>query len=177
MTRGLCLQSVVVLALAASVACGYSLSGRGSFLPPHIQIIGVPTFQNLTAVPDVERRVSERVRSELIGRGKYTVKPEVAGAHAVIDGQITSIQFVPAGNNDQRQATRYQLVLTAKVEFRDLTDNRIIWSNPSMQFRDDVESAGTSADVNAFFGQDVNALDRLASEFARTLISAILEAF
>ena len=177
MTRRLWLWAIVVVALGASTGCGYSLAGRGAFLPPHIRTIGVPTFGNLTPVYDIERRITERVRSELIGRGKYRVEPTATGVDAVIEGQITSITIAPAGTNDQRQATRYQLVLTARIEFRDVTDNKVIWSNPAMQFREEYEASGTVADPNAFFGQDVNALDRLAAEFARTLVSAILEAF
>ena len=177
MRRQLGLQALVVLALVASVACGYSLAGRGSFLPPHIKTIGVPTFTNLTSIPDIERRVSDRVRSELIGRGKYKVETTATGVDAVIAGEITSIGIVPTAWNSQGLATRYQLLLTAKIEFRDTTDNRIIWSNPSMQFREDYETSATISDPNAFFGQDVNALERVATEFARSLVSAILEAF
>lgn len=177
MTRRNCLQGIVVMALAASAACGYSLAGRGAFLPAHITTIGVPTFTNLTPVYDIERRVSLSVRSELIGRGKYKVEPSATGVDAVIAGEITSISIAPSAFNNQRQATRYQLVLTAKIEFRDAKDNRVIWSNPAMQFREDYEISGTISDPNAFFGQDTNALDRLAAEFARTLVSALLEAF
>jgi hypothetical protein len=32
-------------------------------------------------------------------------------------------------------------------------------------------------DVNAFFGQNADALQRVSTEFARTIVSAILEAF
>jgi hypothetical protein len=177
MTRRLFLQFVVPVALLAGSACGYSLSGRGAFLPPHIRVIGVPTFTNLTSVYDVERRVTERVVSELIGRGKYKVERTADGVDAVLSGEISSITIAPAAFNDQRQATRYALVLTAKIEFRDLKDNKVLWSNPAMQFREEYEISGTITDPNAFFGQDVNALDRLAAEFARTLVSAILEAF
>jgi hypothetical protein len=177
MIRHVYLQSLVVVALAASAACGYSLAGRGAFLPPHIKVIGVPTFTNLTPVYDVERRITERVRSELIGRGKYRVEPAATGVDAVIAGEIASINFAASAYNDQRQATRYQLVVTAKIEFRDVTSNKIIWSNPSMQFREDYEISATISDPNAFFGQDADALDRLAAEFARALVSAILEAF
>ncbi|MBA2301944.1 MAG: LptE family protein [Acidobacteria bacterium] len=171
-------RRVLVLgALFASMACGYSLAGRGAFLPPHIRTIGVPLFTNATSVFDVERRVTERVRSELIGRGKYKVETAAQGVDAVLSGEISSISIVPSAFNAQRQATRYALVLTAKIEFRDLKDNKVLWSNPSMQFREEYEISGTVTDPNAFFGQDVNALDRLAAEFARTLVSAILEAF
>ena len=177
MPRRLLAHAPVLLALAISMACGYSLAGRGAFLPPHIKVIGVPLFTNNTSVPDVERRVTERVRSELAGRGRYRVEPSAEQADAVLSGEISSIAIVPAAFNEQRLATRYAIVLTAKIEFRDRKDNKVIWSNPAMQFREEYPISGTVTDPNAFFGQDVNALDRLATEFARTLVSSILEAF
>ena len=40
-----------------------------------------------------------------------------------------------------------------------------------------LQTGVNAADPAAFFAQDLNALDRLTTEFARTLVSAILEAF
>ena len=168
-----------VLLLIVQAACGYSLAGRGSFLPVYIKTIGVPQFTNLTSIPDVDRRVTERVRTELIGRGKWTVKPDAVGVDGLITGNIVSIGLVPAAFNAQQQATRYAIILTARVEFKDMKADKVLWSNPSMQYREefDVTTATATLDATAFFGQDVNALDRLSSEFARAVVSAILEAF
>ena len=171
------MRSVLLLAVLIGAGCGYSLAGRGSFLPPHIRTIGVPAFTNNTSVFDIDRRITERVVSELSGRGKYRVERTATGVDAVLSGEIVAITIAPSAYNAQRQASRYALVLTAKIEFRDLKDNKVLWSNAAMQFREEYEISGTIADPNAFFGQDVNALDRLSAEVARTLVSAILEAF
>ncbi|HEX5474919.1 MAG TPA: LPS assembly lipoprotein LptE [Vicinamibacterales bacterium] len=170
--------ALVVVALLQT-GCGYSLAGRGSFLPPYIQRIGVPLFANHTPVFDVERRITERVRSELLGRGKYAVVPDTTGVDAILTGDITSITITPSAFDDQQQATRYVLTLVANLEFKDLKANKVLWSNPAMQYREeyDVTTATSATDPNAFFGQDVNALDRIATEFARSVVSAILEAF
>lgn len=174
-------RRALVLALVCAVlplsGCGYTLAGRGSFLPAHIKSIGVPLFKNNTPVYDVERKITERVVSELIGRGKYRVVTGAEPTDATLVGEITSISIAPSATNDQRLATRYTLLLTANVEFRDLKQNKVIWSNPSLQFREEYPITGTVTDANAFFGQEVNALERMATEFARTLVSAILEAF
>ncbi len=70
------------------------------------------------------------------------------------------------------------LTLTARVELQGLKANKVLWANPGMQFREEYDVTTASAnDPNAFFGQDANALDRLATEFARAVVSAILEAF
>lgn len=159
--------------------CGYSLAGRGSFLPPSIKIIGIPMFVNNTSVFDVEKRITERVRSEFIGRGKYKVEATTTGVDAVLLGEISSITLTPAAFTEERQASRYVLTLTAKIEFKDVKADKVLWSNPYMQFREeyDVTNTASATDPAAFFGENVNALDRLASEFARSVISAILEAF
>ena len=169
----------LAIAQAAVGGCGYALAGRGSFLPDYIRSIGVPQFVNNTQVFDVDRRVSERVRAELGNRGKYKVYPTEAGMDALLTGQINSITFTPASLNQDQQVTRMLLVMTASVEFKDLKTGKVLWSNPALQFRDEFEpTTGTSAlDPTAFFGQDANALERVSTEFARSVVSALLEAF
>jgi len=166
---------------ALTSACGYSLAGRGSFLPEHVRTIGIPIFINNTKVFEVEQRLTEAVRREFIGRGKYKIVPDAAGADAVLKGEISSITLMPTSFTEQRQATRYAVSVLIKVELKDLKTDKVLWENPSLEFREEYELAtvaGTSvADASAFFGQASNALDRMTSNFARTVVTAILEAF
>jgi hypothetical protein len=162
-------------------ACGYTLAGRGSFLPATIKTIGIPNFVNRTPLYQAEQVLTEKIRSEFIGRGKYKVLPQDTGVDAVLIGEIMSITLAPVGFSANQQASRYTITLTAKIEFRDVASNKILWQNPSLVFRDDydVASGGTAGtvDVNTFFGQDANALERVGTNFARSVVSAILEAF
>lgn len=169
--------AIVVLALAHT-GCGYSLAGRGSFLPAYIKRIGVPQFTNNTAVFELDRQVTDRVRSEFIGRGKWTVVPEATGVDGLVTGVISAVTLTPVAFNQAQQATRYALTLSASVEFKDMRTNTVIWANPSMQYREEFALNPTSAlDTATFLGQDVNARERMANEFARALVSSILEAF
>lgn len=174
---------LVVMLASFSASCGYSLAGRGSFLPASIKVVGVPEFVNNTPVFEVEKKISARVRSEFIGRGKYTVRsdvtPDSKNVDALLLGEISSIAIVPSAVNDQRQASSYAIILTAKIEFKDVKADKVLWSNPAMQFREEYEVSNTAnvTDASAFFGSDQNALERMATEFARTVVSAILEAF
>src|SRR4026207_1426794 len=99
-----------LLALLPRSGGGYSLAGRGSFLPAYIRNIGVPPFTNNTSVFDVDQRVTEQVRRELTGRGKYKVFPVEAGNDAVLTGEISAISIVPVTFNQQQQASRYALI-------------------------------------------------------------------
>jgi hypothetical protein len=172
---------VLLVALAASISgsCGYALAGRGTFLPAYIHTIGIPQFINTTPYFELEQVFTERVRTEFINRGKYKILPDPAGVDALLSGTIQSISITPASFTDQQQASRYVITVTAKIEFRDLKTNKIIWDNPSWVFREEYEASAAvdALDPNAFFGQDINALDRVSTEFAKSVVSAILEAF
>jgi hypothetical protein len=174
------MQKLLVVLLATVLSgCGYSLAGRGSFLPAYIRTIGVPQFTNSTSIFDVDRVVSERVRGELAGRGKYKIQPQETGVDAVLSGEVSSITVSAAAFNQQQQATRYVLTLTARIEFKDVKTGKVLWANPAMSFREEFEpTTGTTiTDASAFFGSDRNALERIAGEFARAVVSALLEAF
>jgi Lipopolysaccharide-assembly len=177
------MKARVVVALTAVLAangCGYSLAGRGSFLPAYIKTIGVPMFVNRTNVFNIETLVTQKVRAEFIGRGKYQVLPQSTGVDLLLNGDVTSVTLIPATINPQTNlATRYSITMTARVELLELKDNKVLWENPSILFRQeyDATSGRTNQDVASFFQQDASALDRMSSEFARTIVSAILEAF
>lgn len=169
-----------LLLIAPLAACGYSLAGRGSFLPANIKVIGVPLFTNNTTVFEFERRITEKVRGELSGRGKYRVDAKTEGADAILTGVINTVTVQPTAWNAGNQATRYVLALTASVELRAAGEGgKVIWTNPSLQFREEYEVTSTTfaSDAAAFLGSDINAQERIATEFARSVIAAMLEAF
>ena len=162
-----------------SSTCGYSLSGRGTFIPDDIQTIGVPVFENGTTFFDVEQLLTDRVRSEFIGRGNYRIVPQADSVDAVVDGTIRSIRITPASFTDDLQASRYTFTLRASISFRDLRTDEVLWANPNLVFTEeyDVATGGDALDPSTFFGQDSNALTRITEDFAEAVVSAILEAF
>jgi hypothetical protein len=141
--------------------------------------IGIPTFVNRSTVFNLETQLTQKVRSEFIGRGRYQILPESTGVDAVLTGEVSSVRIEPASFSTQQLASRYVITMTARVELRDLRDNKVLWDNPSLVFRQEYEAqSGTDAlDPAAFFSQDQNALERMSTDFARTIVSAILEAF
>ena len=176
----LCLA--VLTASVGSASCGYALAGQGNFLPAYIKTIGVPAFTNATSYFDIGQIITDKVRTEFIGRGKYQVIPEATGVDAVLIGTITGITIIPTAFTAGQAASRYVITMRANVELRDLRENRVLWENPGLVYRQEYEAQGSQTgqavlDPAAFFGQDADALDRLTTEFARSIVSAILEAF
>ena len=175
----LCVLGVLSVLSVSTAGCGYTLAGRGAFLPTNIRTIGVPTFTNHTTVFNLETLLTQKVRAELIGRGKYRILPEDTGVDAVLVGDVASVSLNPASFNPQQLASRYTITIVANIQLRDVRENKVLWENPSVVFRQEYEatSGRTAADPAAFFQADATALERIATEFARTIVSAILEAF
>ena len=139
----------------------------------------IPQFVNTTPYYEVENVFSQDVRTEFINRGKYKIVPDATGVDALLTGEILAIIIAPASFTDQAQASRYIIQVTAKIEFRDMHTNKVIWDNPQWLFREEYEAsaAADALDPNAFFAQEANALDRVGTEFAKSVVSTILEAF
>jgi lipopolysaccharide assembly LptE-like protein len=181
--RAIVLACLMVCAMTGA-SCGYALAGKGNFLPAYIKTIGIPSFTNQTSYFDLGQMVTDKVRTQFISRGNYKVVPEAAGVDAVLNGTITGISIVPTAFTATQQASRYVFTVTANVELRDVQKNVVLWSNPAVIIRDEQDAtvttsqgAGVAIDPSAFFSQETNAVERLTEEFARTIVSSILEAF
>lgn len=123
--------------------------------------------------------LTEKVRREFIGRGKYDVRPDATNVDATLVGEVSSITITPTNFAPNQLASRYTITMSARMDLRDNHSNTSLWQNPNLVFRQDYDavSGNSPLDPTAFFGQQANALDRVSSEFARTIVSAILEAF
>lgn len=179
MSRRIAHLLVVVLLLAPLAACGYSLAGRGSSLPSYVRTIAIPLFANATSVFDVEQTLTQRVRLEFIGRGKYQVNSEEGNSDALLKGEITGISVRPTAFNQEQQASRYEITVIVKVEFTDVKTGKMLYENPAQTFREEYEvtTGAVASDASSFLGQNQQALERIANDFAKTVVSAILEAF
>jgi outer membrane lipopolysaccharide assembly protein LptE/RlpB len=178
--RGIRLVALAVMAVIGTSACGYALAGRGSFLPEYIRVVGIPMFEYKSpdVVFDIDRVLTEAVRQEFAGRGRYTIQPDTNNVDAILTGIITSVKVAPTAFTSDSQAARQEVTVTASFEFRDLRDNKVLWSNPALVYREQYDVATASgAGAAAFFGQNQNALQRLAQNFSRSVVTSILEAF
>jgi hypothetical protein len=168
----------VLAALALAVpGCGYALVGRGTVVDPSIKRIGVPRFENGTPKAGLDQKITERVIEELLKRGRFDVTEDRAGVDALVEGALTRYDAQPVGfesSGGTTQASRYSITLTARVRYAKSGATEAIWANEAFSFRDEYEM-GT--DPATFFDREEQALERLAQQFARSLVAAMLEAF
>jgi hypothetical protein len=172
-------SAAFVIAAVLSAGCGYALAGRGSFLPDYIRVVGIPPLDNRTTF-QVDQVITERVRTEFIGRGKYTVVPTDTAAQAVLTGAITSVTVQPVGFTEEQFASRYLFTLTMSVAFTDATTNEILWSNDALTFRGEYDlqtRSNVALEGASFSDRERQSMERIATDVARTVVTAILEAF
>ena len=170
------------LTLLVANGCGYALVGRGTVVDPTIKKIGVPTFVNATGKAALDQKITQRVVEELLRRGRFDVVQERSGVDALVEGELLRYEARPVGFSEgaaggggtTTQASRYAVTLTAKIRYGKVGAPEPIWSNDAFQFRDEYE---VGSDPASFFDREEQAIDRLATSFARSLVAAMLEAF
>ncbi len=172
------LQVVFLAALLLSVSgygeC-YKPAGRGDGLPKHIRTLAVPPFQNPSLRYKVEQRFTAAVVDEALRRGRsLNVVSTTEGADAALFGAIKNFFFRPVVLDDVGRARLFEITIVVGVIVRDQTKNKIIFENPNFVFRGEYEIAG---DPQAFYSEEGPAVDRLARDFAKSIISTILEGF
>lgn len=155
--------------------CGYHTAGHVVTIPESVHTIAIPAFTNSSQTYRVEQMLTAAVVHEFTLRTHYRIAYDSAqGADATLRGTVLGTSVIPSTYDSQTgRANTVQIAVAMSVT---LTDSRgkILYQNPSYYFRDNYEVA---QDLNSFFQEDTPALQRLSREFARSLVSNILEGY
>jgi hypothetical protein len=156
-------------------ACGYHTAGHVNRLPENIRVLAVPMFQNQSQTYGVEQLLSRDVVRELHDRSHYRVLDSLGdSADATLKGTVLTAQTAPLTYDPQTGRISSSVVtVTMKVSLVD-RGGRVLFDNPNYVFREQYQ---VSANANSFFSEMTPALERMGHDFARILISDILEGF
>lgn len=163
-----CLAALLCL---AGMGCGYRVTGAVKSLPTGIASVGVPTFRNLTPQYRLEQRVTGAVLKELSARTRVRVDSSETGVDAVLAGEILSFSSTPVTFGDNTFASTFLVTVQVAVKLVRRNDSAVLWENPGFLFR---ERYVLNGNVTEFFSEENPALERLAREFAASLVSTIL---
>jgi len=145
-----------------------------SGLPPHIKTVAVPAFQfEARGIRyRVESRFTDAVTREIIRRGNgIKVQGSLQGADAVLEGTIRDFNFTGVLLDKDGRARVYEVTIVTAVTIRDLKENKIIYDNQNLVFRDSFEF---SSDPRSFFNEEDPAVERMAHAFAESAVSAFI---
>ena len=155
--------------------CGYHTAGHYSHLPESIQTIAIPAFKNETLNYRIEQMLTASVVREFTTRTRYRIINDASDdADATLRGTVLSTAASPVTYDTATgRAASVLVVVSMKVSFTDRS-GKVLYQNPSYLFREQYE---VSQDLATFFEEDSPAFRRLSQDFARTLVSNILEGF
>ena len=171
------LRIIVVLLLLAEVSgCGYHLVGTTSFLPEDIETLHVEKFVNQTKWVDMDQRLMEALTLEWVRRRRLQLVDNPGQADVVLSGTIQRLAVIPVSYDDQGRANEYQMSLQAMVQLKDVRaeEAEVLWEDKAFSRR--TSYAVDPVAVNYFDRQNI-AMTELSSDFARALVTAVLEGF
>ena len=169
---------LALMALAALLAfsgCGYHTAGHASRLPANMHIIAIPAFVNQTQTYRIEQLLTQEVVREFVSRTNYRVINDTSdSADATLKGIVVSTQAAPLTYDAQTgRVSSATITVNMKVWLQDRS-GRKLFENPNYVFREQYQ---VSREIASFFNEETPALQRMSRDFARTLVSDILEAY
>jgi outer membrane lipopolysaccharide assembly protein LptE/RlpB len=169
-------RQILLLALLLAVpGCGYHSVGASGHLPPSVRTLAVPAFTTRAQAFHTEFAFTQAVIRELNTRTRYQIlTQDSADADATLRGTILSQSASPLTyDSTSGQTSSYLITITARVVLT-ARDGHVLYQNDAMPFREQYQS---TQDTTAFIQEDSPAVQRLARDFAQTLVSAILESY
>jgi outer membrane lipopolysaccharide assembly protein LptE/RlpB len=170
-----------VLAVSMLAGCGYHIAGRNDSLPKTIHVIAVPAIENKTSSYRIEQRLTAATIHEFLARTSYKVVSAPEGGDAVLRGKVLTVEAVPllftsipanGTTPATTRATNMLVTMKCEVTLTESATQKVLYHNDNFVFRNEYE---ISTDVKSFFEEEGPALDRMAQDFAKRVVSAVTE--
>ena len=167
--------ALVLLGILFNLGCGYHTAGHASQIPQNVKTIAIPAFKNETLTYHIEQMLTSSVVREFNTRTHYRIQNDAADdPDATLAGTVLSTVASPLTYDTATgRAASVLVVVSMRVQLSDRS-GKVLYQNPSYLFREQYE---VSQDLSSFFEEDSPAFRRLSQDFARTLVSNILEGF
>ncbi len=157
--------------------CGYHLAGMAggtSFLPEGVRTIGIPTLHNETDRPEIEQRITEALVDEFVHRGRIEAVAGREGADVVLEGTIMSFRTDPVTFTARGRYDRVEVTITARMRLVRVHPEKVLWSQNHFVFQEQYDVPETPLSQ---VDREIVAIEEIARDFARSVVTSILEGF
>jgi hypothetical protein len=165
-----CLAFFLLMGLTG---CGYRVASRNR-LPQAIHSIDVRPLENQTTTYKIEQILTRALVSELVARTGYDVDSGNPQADAVLEGRVIRVTANPVTFGRTAFASTVLVTVYAGIELTDRRTGAVLFENDRYVFR---EQYIVNVDVENFFSEMNPALQRIASDFAESVVVSIVEGF
>lgn len=155
--------------------CGYQVVGKSTNLPGTVRTIAIPAFSNSASTQKLAQKLTAAVHREFLTRTRFAITPDPAQADAILQGHVINFLPIPTviDPSTGRQAG-IQTVMQLSLQLTDRATGKPLYSRPNFEVRERYE---VSTDPKAYFLESDPALERLAQDVARSVVSAVLSGF
>jgi outer membrane lipopolysaccharide assembly protein LptE/RlpB len=166
----------VISAFALTLAaCGYHTAGHADLMPKTIKTVCIPSFRNASSRYKLTDHLPEAISREFIARTRYSIVSDCDTADAVLRGAVLNYlanQTVVPVSTGRATAADIHVILT--VSFTERATGKVLYSNANFSVNERYE---ISTDPIAYFEESDAALNRVAVQVSRQVVSAILNKF
>lgn len=150
--------------------CGYTVNGT---LPPHINTVAVPIFQNRTAEPAIEGFITRAVVQAFSTNGRLKVVGSEQ-ADAILHGEIIGYSVASIAFDKDANARLYRLLVTVNLRMRDVRRNTVLFQQNAVREQADFRVQGT---VSQTISREETALQAAAVDIGRSIVSLAVTRF
>jgi outer membrane lipopolysaccharide assembly protein LptE/RlpB len=157
-------------------ACGYHVGGQADLIPKSIKTIAIPVFGNGAVHYRAAALLTADIVREFHTRTHYVIVTDPSQADAVLLGSVVNFATLGGTTTDPttNRATSSQIILTMQFTLTDRHTGKVLVTRSAYEFRERYEIA---TNLTAYFDESSTAVKRVSRDAARSVVTAILEAF
>jgi hypothetical protein len=164
-----------IVLFAVTTGCGYHVAGRADLVPKSIDTIAVLPFTSGSNRYKMSDKVQQAISRELISRTRFHVVRDPALADAVLEGSLGNVLIFPVVFDPQTfKTTVVQISGSVQAKLTDRKSGKVIYNLPGLGIQNSYQLSEYS---RQYFDESGLALDRMATDIARTLVTGMLENF
>jgi hypothetical protein len=169
------MKALVAACALMLMACGYHTAGHADLMPKTIHSVCIPAFRNASSRYKLTDHLPEAIAREFIARTRYSIISDCSQADAVLTGAVLNYManqtVVPVATG---RATAADIHVILTVTFTERATGKALYTNPNFSINERYE---ISTDPIAYFEESDAALNRVATQVSRQVVSAILNKF
>lgn len=153
--------------------CGYRVASKNR-TASGITTLSILPLENETTTYEVEQILTRSLAQAFVEKSGFQIISDPSAADAVLKGVVSMVSATPVIFGRETFGSTFLVTLNARVELQDRKSGAVLFKNDHYVFR---EQYIINVDVKNFFSELNPALERIARDFASSVVTTILEGF
>lgn len=153
--------------------CGYRVAAKTQAVHP-FKTLSVSPLQNRTSIPRLEQILTQALRKEFVQGTGFTVVDSPSNADSVLEGAVTYVRVSPITYGEASFGSTFLVTIRVQVVLKDVREGKELFRSDNLVFR---EQYIINVDLENFFSELNPALERIALDFASSVVTTIREDF